>query len=260
MVDATIVEVSRQRNTREHNAQIKAGQTPDEWKEQPGKLAQKDVQARWTKKHHQTHYGYKNHVKVSEGTKLIMDYRVSAASVRDCEELPKRVGEADRAKRCTPTAATQVAPGTLKNREEGSHPREGRGEKAARRHLSTSHRTGAQRTSNRNDESGLQLVPLRAVAARPGLINREADSLISGLIFRSSLNGLLHFRRLPVEVVLGGEAFDDDVFLGEVETRVVDRAGDFEADAEDFASHVDFVGREIKIQAVRGDVERSVDA
>lgn len=98
MVDATIVEVPRQRNAREHNAQIKAGQTPDEWKEQPRKLAQKDVQARWTKKHNQTHYGYKNHVKVSEGTKLIMDYRVSAASVQDCEELPNLVGEADRGK------------------------------------------------------------------------------------------------------------------------------------------------------------------
>ena len=32
MIDATFVEVPRQRNNREENAQIKAGETPTEWK------------------------------------------------------------------------------------------------------------------------------------------------------------------------------------------------------------------------------------
>jgi hypothetical protein len=38
MVDASIVEVPHQRNSREENEQIKAGQTPESWKQKPNKL------------------------------------------------------------------------------------------------------------------------------------------------------------------------------------------------------------------------------
>ena len=52
MIDATFVEVPRQRNGRDENAKIKAGETPADWKEESAKpmLRQKDVDARWTKK------------------------------------------------------------------------------------------------------------------------------------------------------------------------------------------------------------------
>ena len=50
IIDATFVEVPRQRNRRAENAQIKAGQVPPEWQQEPHKLAQKDTDARWTKK------------------------------------------------------------------------------------------------------------------------------------------------------------------------------------------------------------------
>ena len=50
LVDATIVEVPHQRNSRDENAQIKQGQTPEAWKQKPNKLRQKDVDARWLKK------------------------------------------------------------------------------------------------------------------------------------------------------------------------------------------------------------------
>jgi len=46
IVDASIVEVPRQRNSREENAQIKAGQPPEALKQKPNKLRQKDVDAR----------------------------------------------------------------------------------------------------------------------------------------------------------------------------------------------------------------------
>src|SRR5882757_5394050 len=49
MVDATIVPVPKQRNTREENEAVKAGLTPEDWK--PAKTRQKDKDARWTKKH-----------------------------------------------------------------------------------------------------------------------------------------------------------------------------------------------------------------
>jgi IS5 family transposase len=99
LIDATIVSVPRQRNHAEENALIKQGQTPAGWKTQPRKLAQKDVSARWTKKNHQAFYGYKDHVKTSEGTKLILDYAVTAASGSDGAQLPVLVGEADRGQR-----------------------------------------------------------------------------------------------------------------------------------------------------------------
>lgn len=50
IVVASFVEVPIQRNKREENKQIKHGKIPDEWKTNPNKLEQKDVNARWTKK------------------------------------------------------------------------------------------------------------------------------------------------------------------------------------------------------------------
>lgn len=87
IVDASFVEVPRQRNTREENAQLKQGQTPADWKDQPAKLAQKDVEARWMVSNHQTHYGYKNHIKCNARSKLIECYTVTHASVHDSQPL-----------------------------------------------------------------------------------------------------------------------------------------------------------------------------
>lgn len=95
IVDASFVEVPRQRNRREENAQIKAGRTPEAWQEQPAKLAQKDVDARWTKKHGQSHYGYKNHLKGNAQTKLIEDFAVTDASVHDSQVLAELLDQSD---------------------------------------------------------------------------------------------------------------------------------------------------------------------
>ena len=70
IIDATFVPVPIQRNSREENAQIKAGVVPTGWADTPNKLAQKDVDARWTKKNGQNHYGDKNHVNIDAATKL----------------------------------------------------------------------------------------------------------------------------------------------------------------------------------------------
>jgi IS5 family transposase len=87
IVDASFVEVPRQRNTREENAQIKQGEIPEAWNDHPDKLAQKDVDARWAVKNHERHYGYKNHVKCNAKTKLIENYTVSEANVHDSQKL-----------------------------------------------------------------------------------------------------------------------------------------------------------------------------
>jgi IS5 family transposase len=85
IVDASFVEAPRQRNNREENERIKSGEIPEEWKESPHKLRQKDTDARWTKKNDEKHYGYKNHVKVDKTSKLIVTYSVTDASVHDSQ-------------------------------------------------------------------------------------------------------------------------------------------------------------------------------
>ena len=88
MVDASFVEAPRQRNTREENKHIKeTGTAPKEWKNKPHKLAQKDIDARWTKKNNSIFYGYKNHVKADTKTKLIEEYLVTDASVHDSQPI-----------------------------------------------------------------------------------------------------------------------------------------------------------------------------
>lgn len=95
MVDASFVEAPKQRNTREENKQIKEGKLPSEWKKAPNKLAQKDTDARWTKKNNVSFYGYKNHVKADTKTKLIRKYAVTDASVHDSQVVDELLDATD---------------------------------------------------------------------------------------------------------------------------------------------------------------------
>lgn len=81
IVDATMVQAPRQRNTREENEKIKGGEVPAQWSD--SKRSQKDVDARWTLKYGQRHYGYKNHVSVDREHKLVRSFEVSDASSHD---------------------------------------------------------------------------------------------------------------------------------------------------------------------------------
>jgi IS5 family transposase len=83
IVDASFVEVPKQRNSKDEKEQIKNGQVPAEWKENKNKLEQKDTDARWTKKNNIAYYGYKNHVKCEQKNKFITGYVVTDALVPD---------------------------------------------------------------------------------------------------------------------------------------------------------------------------------
>ena len=87
IIDATIVSVPKQRNTKEENEAIKAGKTPEGWEQQPAKNAQKDKDARWTKKNDESFYGYKNHVGVDKAHKLIRKWDATDAAVHDSQKL-----------------------------------------------------------------------------------------------------------------------------------------------------------------------------
>lgn len=96
MVDASFAEVPRQRNSREDNALIKAGEVPQSLQDNAKVKAHKDLDARWTKKNHETHYGYKDHVKVDVRDKLILKAIVTAASVHDSQALDELIEPGDR--------------------------------------------------------------------------------------------------------------------------------------------------------------------
>jgi transposase len=64
IIDATFVDVPRQRNSRSENKTIKEGGVPEEWEKEANKnkRRQKDTDARRAKKNNEVHYGYKDHV------------------------------------------------------------------------------------------------------------------------------------------------------------------------------------------------------
>ena len=98
VLDATIVPVPKQRNSREENEIVKRGETPAAWEEKPAKNRQKDKDARWTKKHGKSFFGYKNHVNADKAHKLIRDYEATDAAVHDSRVLETLLDEANTSK------------------------------------------------------------------------------------------------------------------------------------------------------------------
>lgn len=82
ILDSSIVPVPHNHNKRAENVAIKAGETPEGWADAPAARSQKDVDARWSKKHGKSHYGYKN-----RKHKLIRRYHVTDAAVHDSQAV-----------------------------------------------------------------------------------------------------------------------------------------------------------------------------
>jgi IS5 family transposase len=103
IVDATIVAAPKQRNTLEEKRAIKEGRVPDDWKDKPAKMAQKDRDARWTIKYTKARpaedgllpavdlaipaFGYKNHVAIDRAHGLIRGWTATHAAAHDGARL-----------------------------------------------------------------------------------------------------------------------------------------------------------------------------
>lgn len=107
IIDATFVETPRQRNTRDENKQIKEGNDSRLWQSEDGdserekkrkthKRSHKDIDARWTKKRGENHYGYKDHVKADKKTKLIEKCHTTDTSVHDSNVDAPLIDEKDK--------------------------------------------------------------------------------------------------------------------------------------------------------------------
>ncbi len=96
IIDASFVDVPKQRNSYEENTDIKNGIIPATFTQDPKKLAQKDTDARWTTKNKEKHFGYKDHINVDKKTKLITKYSVTSASPHDSTQIENIVDSTDR--------------------------------------------------------------------------------------------------------------------------------------------------------------------
>ncbi|WP_254929520.1 IS5 family transposase [Cyanobium sp. T1B-Tous] len=88
IIDATLVPVPKQRNNREENKGIKADRLPDGWDENPNRLQQKDLYARWLKKNGINHYCYKNSICIDAEHSFIRRFIVTPANIHDSQMLP----------------------------------------------------------------------------------------------------------------------------------------------------------------------------
>ena len=112
IIDASIVAAPKQRNTDGEKREIKAGRIPQDWKDKPAKLAQKDRDARWTVKWSKAKpaedgspridlavpaFGYKNHIGIDRRHGLIRTWAVTDAARHDGAQLPALISKANTA-------------------------------------------------------------------------------------------------------------------------------------------------------------------
>lgn len=88
IVDATLIPTPIQRNSKEENDLIKADAVPIDWSSNPHKRRQKDTDARWSKKHKKSHFGYKASVNVDKRDKFIRKIHISKGSEHDSQHAP----------------------------------------------------------------------------------------------------------------------------------------------------------------------------
>lgn len=103
IIDASLVAAPKQRNTEDEKKAIKEGRVPEHWKARPGKLRQKDRDARWTVKYSKAKerpdgskppvdiaipgFGYQNHIGIDRGFGLIRTWMVTHAAAYEGARL-----------------------------------------------------------------------------------------------------------------------------------------------------------------------------
>ena len=85
IIDATLVPAPRQHNNRDEKELLEQGAMPADWK--PAKRRQKDIDATWTKKHGESHFGYKLSINVDKKHKFIREIETDTASPHDSQHF-----------------------------------------------------------------------------------------------------------------------------------------------------------------------------
>lgn len=98
LVDASIVEVPIQRNSRDENKELKEDKIPQDWSE--NKLRRKDTDAQWVTHNGKNYFGYKNHIKADSKTKLITGYKATTANIHDSEVIDELLDKKEDGSQC----------------------------------------------------------------------------------------------------------------------------------------------------------------
>jgi transposase, IS5 family len=103
IIDASLIAAPKQRDTNEEKTAIRQGRIPDDWKNKPAKLRQKDRDARWTVKFSKAKerpdgtkplvdiaiptFGYQNHVSIDRGFGFIRKWAATDAAAYEGARL-----------------------------------------------------------------------------------------------------------------------------------------------------------------------------
>jgi len=153
IIDASIVSAPIQRNRREENEQIAQGEVPEEWS--VAKRAQKDVEARWTKKHGKSWYGYKLHANSDRRWGFIRKAEVTPASEHDSTQFESVLDPSNTSRDVYADKGYAKAARERQLREEGYRPQ------IQRKATSNRDLSATQRQRNR------RIARLRAVGEHP---------------------------------------------------------------------------------------------
>ena len=86
IIDASLVNVPKNRNKRDENKQIKEGKTSEGWDDQPNMKCQKDEDARWAKKHGNNRWGQTRSIFATYGSSIercaAVGFRLSVTASR----------------------------------------------------------------------------------------------------------------------------------------------------------------------------------
>ncbi len=93
IIDASIVKAPVQRNSKQENDNIKNGETL-QWDAK--KKSHKDIDASWVSKNGKNFYGYKNHIKIDQSSKLITSCHVTPAHVHDSQVVFELIDKHDK--------------------------------------------------------------------------------------------------------------------------------------------------------------------
>jgi IS5 family transposase len=109
IIDAAFVTVPKRHTVKKDDEALKNNEEPKELikkteeRETKGEvknkkhvLSQMDLNARWTKKNNECFFGYKNHVKCDNKSKLITVFSVTDASIRDSQAFVELIDEKDK--------------------------------------------------------------------------------------------------------------------------------------------------------------------
>lgn len=192
IVDASIITAPVRHNRSEDNEALRRGEVPEDWI--AAKRAQEDVDARWTKKHGKSYYGYKLHASTDWRRGFIRRIEVTAASVNDPEVFEAILDETNTGK------AVYADRGYAKHARETELPVQGYRANIQRKGTATQPISVAQQRRNRRiaQQRTFGEYPLARLARMGGKHLRtiglaRARSIIE---LKVSAHNLMHLARL----------------------------------------------------------------